>query len=452
MRNSTLCIAAAALMFAAACLPAQAVNKVRLTFQRSGTDASSVTVSVTDENGNAIDGVTATLESVTTGKGADSTPATAALFNSEDMTSNTNFLGVNMGSNNTLDGYVQFTFKISGLSDFTYNHVDACVASINSAGKFQTAGASVDKLYYKMEAWNTNDAKPTSTLISNSKFDMNPAPNGNVNNAFWLEGKGNTFTTSADEYLVVRFTKIDGTGCYMSLKGIDLYNGYLIRTTPVTNDGLGNVATFSSSSNVQFDDNTTAYIATSLSSDDSGSKQVSLTGLGREYTIPADLGVIVSNPGGNTYWFYTGTDNGDASSNRAKKSTEMPVSFAYVTGFVSIIVSQQLKSTDKLVGSGDNTKELTYGSYYIFNKATTGEAQFSPVKDGDLTLAANKAALYAEGDVQSVIGIKFDDVTSIGTTKLQPAQDGATYDLSGRRVTKLTPGVYVRNGEKFLVK
>ena len=450
MRNSTLI---AALMFAAACLPAQAFNKVRLTFQRSGTDASSVTVSVTDEYGNAIDGVTATLESVTSGTGATSTPATVALFNTNDMGSNTDFLGVNMGSNNTLNGYVQFTFKISGLSDFKYNHVDACVASINSAGKFQTTGASVDKLYYKMEAWNTNDAKPTSTLISNSQFDMNPAPTGNVGNAFWLEGKGNTFTVSADEYLVVRFTKIDGTGCYMSLKGIDLYNGYLIRTTPVTNDGFGNVATFSSSSNVQFDNNTTAYIATSLSSDDSGAKQVSISAPTNVDVFPAGCGVIVSNTGADTYWFYTGTDNGDTRSNRAKKSTQMPVGFAYITNLqLSILVTTQLQSTNKLVGSGDNTKELTYGSYYIFNKATTGEAQFSPVKDGDLTLAANKAALYAEGDVQSVIGIKLDDVTSIGTTRLQPAQDGATYDLSGRRVTKLTPGVYVRNGEKFLVK
>lgn len=450
MRNSTLI---AALMFAAACLPAQASNnKVRLTFQRSGTDASSVAVSVTDEYGYAIDGVTATLESVTSGTGATSTPATVALFDSNAMGSNTNFLGVNMGSNNTLNGYVQFTFKISGLSRFKYNHVDACVASINAAGKFQTAGASVDKLYYKMEAWNTNDAMPTSTLISNSQFDMNPAPTGDVGNAFWLEGKGNTFTASAEEYLVVRFTKIDGTGCYMSLKGIDLYNGYLIRTTPVTNDGFGNVATFSSNSNVHFDDNTTAYIATSLSSDDSGTKQVSVsaTNVG---PFPSGCGVIVSNTGADTYWFYTGTDNGDARSNRAKKSTELPVSFAYITDVAtSILATMQLQSTNKLVGSGDNTKELTYGSYYIFNQATTGEAQFSPVKDGDLTLAANKAALYAEGDVQSVIGIKLDDVTSIGATKLQPAQDGATYDLSGRRVTKLTPGVYVRNGEKFLVK
>lgn len=62
-----------ALLFALAqALPMDAQKQVRLTFNRAGgTAVSNVTVNVTDESGNAINGVTATLQSIKQGTGTD---------------------------------------------------------------------------------------------------------------------------------------------------------------------------------------------------------------------------------------------------------------------------------------------------------------------------------------------------------------------------------------------
>ena len=66
-----------ALLFALAqALPMDAQKQVRLTFNRAGgTAVSNVTVKVTDESGNAINGVTATLQSIKQGTGTDADAA-----------------------------------------------------------------------------------------------------------------------------------------------------------------------------------------------------------------------------------------------------------------------------------------------------------------------------------------------------------------------------------------
>ncbi len=441
---ATLTACLAVLLSLVMAMPASAYNKVKLTFSRTGTDASSVKVSVSDENGNAISGASASLESVTSGLGADSEPATVALFDKNAMKSNTSFLGVNMGSNNTINGYVQFTFKISGLTGFAYNHVDANVASINSEGAFQTLGASHDALYYKLEAWNTNVTKPTETLISNSKFDINPDPKGNVSNAIWVEGKGTSaFEAAAEEYLVVRFTKTTATGCYMSLKELDLYNGYLVKTTSVSNSGLSSVATFSSSSNVEFDGATTAYIATSLADGN-----VNLSPLAEGTSLTAKQGAVVSTSG-TSYWEYNGGTAAGSAQGTVQNSTLYTVAFAYVS-------TAEADSRDNLlVGGGDETLALTAGNYYIFNKATSGEAQFSILgSDGNTTLAANKAALKKQGGSAAALRIDFGNTTAVHTAVANETESQLpTCDLSGRIVSgKLPMGVYIQGGRKFVVK
>ncbi len=441
---ATLTACLAVLLSLVMAMPASAYNKVKLTFSRTGTDASSVKVSVSDENGNAISGASASLESVTSGLGADSEPATVALFNTDDMKSNTSFLGVNMGDNNKINGYVQFTFKISGLTGFAYNHVDANVASINKSGKFQGKDTSRDDLYYKLEAWNTNVTKPTETLISNSKFDINPDPKGNVSNAIWVEGKGaSAFEAAAEEYLVVRFTKTSATGCYMSLKELDLYNGYLVKTTSVSNSGLSSVATFSSSSNVEFDGATTAYIATSLAD---GS--VNLSPLADGTSLTAKQGAVVSTSG-TSYWEYNGGTAAGSAQGTVQNSTLYTVAFAYVS-------TAEADSRDNLlVGGGDETLALTAGNYYIFNKATSGEAQFSILgSDGNTTLAANKAALKKQGGSAAALRIDFGNTTAVHTAVANETEAQLpTYDLSGRIVSgKLPMGVYIQGGRKFVVK
>ena len=44
------------------------------------------------------------------------------------------------------------------------------------------------------------------------------------------------------------------------------------------------------------------------------------------------------------------------------------------------------------------------------------------------------------------------DVTGISTVKTATSIDGNFYDLSGRRVTKPTKGLYIVNGKKVVMK
>jgi len=45
-------------------------------------------------------------------------------------------------------------------------------------------------------------------------------------------------------------------------------------------------------------------------------------------------------------------------------------------------------------------------------------------------------------------------VDELNVTEAQQQGDGYTYDLMGRRVNpdNLTPGIYIKNGQKFMVK
>lgn len=56
MKNIALTTCLSALLLLMMAAPASAYNKVRLTFQRTGTSASDVTVTVSDESGSAISG------------------------------------------------------------------------------------------------------------------------------------------------------------------------------------------------------------------------------------------------------------------------------------------------------------------------------------------------------------------------------------------------------------
>lgn len=75
-----------ALLFALAqALPMDAQKQVRLTFNRAGgTAVSNVTVNVTDESGNAINGVTATLQSIKQGTGTDADAASTINLYAEE--------------------------------------------------------------------------------------------------------------------------------------------------------------------------------------------------------------------------------------------------------------------------------------------------------------------------------------------------------------------------------
>lgn len=402
-----------ALLFALAqALPMDAQKQVRLTFNRAGgTAVSNVTVNVTDESGNAIDGVTATLQSIKQGTGTDANAAATdvALLSGMELNTHTEILCANY--NNVKNSFAEFTFKISGLSDFSLNHSDLQISAMNLNGRFQN---SKDQRYCDVRVWG-NENK--STLIASVDGILADKLGGSytVDNTIDWEIKGEATTQAAtDQYLVVRMAKSSNSnGCYFGLKQITLYNGYRFATTTTSN--IDNVATFSASKPVTFSSDATAYIA--INSDN---KQVTLSPLNG--ALAAGQGAIVSKATTGDIYAYVSTEATDSRNNQ-------------------------------LVGSGDATKELTDGNYYIFNKQGN-DAVFSPLDNAvSTTLAANKAALKTTTTGGQALTLDFGSVTGINTVTTAMPATNATFDLSGRKVSgKLPAGLYIKNGKKLLIK
>lgn len=402
-----------ALLFALAqALPMDAQKQVRLTFNRAGgTAVSNVTVKVTDESGNAIDGVTATLQSIKQGTGTDADAAATdvALKSGEQLNKHPEILCASYS--NGKNAFAEFTFKISGLSDFSLNHSDLQISAMNKDGKFQN---SKDERYCDVRVWGNENKR---TLIASVDGILADKLGGNyeVDNTIDWEIKTTTTTqATTDQYIVVRMAKNDrNTGCFFGLKQITLYNGYRFATTATSN--IANVATFSASSPVTFSSDATAYIA--INSDNT---QVTLSPLNG--ALAAGQGAIVSKATTGDIYAYVSTEATDSRNNQ-------------------------------LVGSGDATKELTDGNYYIFNKPGE-EAVFSPLdKSASTTLAANKAALKTATTGGQALTLDFGSVTGINTVTTTMPATNATFDLSGRKVSgKLPAGLYIKNGKKLLIK
>lgn len=402
-----------ALLFALAqALPMDAQKQVRLTFKRAGgTAVSNVTVNVTDESGNAINGVMASLQSIKQGTGTEASAAATdvALNSGNELNTHPEILCANYS--NGKNSFAEFTFKISGLSDFSLNHSDLQIAAMNLNGRFQN---SKGERYCDVRVWG-NENK--STLIASTDGILVDKLGGSytVDNTIDWEIKGEATTQAAtDQYLVVRMAKSSNSnGCFFGLKQITLYNGYRFATTATSN--IDNVATFSASSPVTFSSDATAYIA--INSDN---KQVTLSPLNG--ALAAGKGAIVSKATTGDIYAYVSTETTDSRNNL-------------------------------LVGSGDATKELTDGNYYIFNKKDN-DAVFSPLDNAaSTTLAANKAALKTTTTGGQALTLDFGSVTGINTVTTAMPATNATFDLSGRKVSgKLPAGLYIKNGKKLLIK
>ena len=392
-----------------------AQKQVRLTFNRAGgTAVSNVTVKVTDESGNAIDGVTATLQSIKQGTGtnANATATDVALKSGGQLDTHAEILCADYFNTTKDNSFSEFTFKISGLSDFSLNHSDLQISALNSSSKFQYNANNNRKC--DVRVWGDESKSTLITSIDGIAADQEASSETKDNTIDW-EIKGNTATqTTTNQYLVVRLARSTGSnGCYFGLKQITLYNGYRFATTATSN--IDNVATFSASSPVTFSSDATAYIA--INSDN---KQVTLSPLNG--ALAAGKGAIVSKATTGDIYAYVSTEATDSRNNQ-------------------------------LVGSGDATKELTDGNYYIFNKPGE-EAVFSPLdKSASTTLAANKAALKTATTGGQALTLDFGSVTGINTVTTAMPATNATFDLSGRKVSgKLPAGLYIKNGKKLLIK
>ena len=159
-------------------------------------------------------------------------------------------------------------------------------------------------------------------------------------------------------------------------------------------------------------DGITAYYATSY---DSANDKVVLTEV--DGTIAANQGVILKGTAGSTYTF-----------------NETAAVSAPATNLLSGTVD-----SEGISGlSGDNNDYVL--KYGVFEPITSG------------TLPAYKAYLHVDGRTagSSSIGIRFEGATGIQNVTIN--EDNTYYDLLGRKVNNPTPGIYILNGKKTLVR
>jgi hypothetical protein len=89
-------------------------------------------------------------------------------------------------------------------------------------------------------------------------------------------------------------------------------------------------------------------------------------------------------------------------------------------------------------------------SSYVLSNGTYGLGLY---QDGATTIPGFKAYLRpAVVGVKGFMGFSFDDVDAIENIVKQIPTNDEYYDLSGRRVSKPTKGMYIINGKKALVK
>ena len=88
---------------------------------------------------------------------------------------------------------------------------------------------------------------------------------------------------------------------------------------------------------------------------------------------------------------------------------------------------------------------------YVLQNLSSGVAFYQVATGQQPTVGANRCYLTApDSDVKALV---FPDGTMTSISEIQAADEKAViYDLSGRRVSKATKGIYITNGKKFLVK
>lgn len=420
MNKSTFKAIALSFALVLQALPMVAQNQVRLTFNRvggtAGTAASNVTVNVADENNQAIESVTASLVSVkegTNGTDATATSTNVPLLATKELANHPEIICAKYKNEHEVHCFAEFTFKISGLSSFAFNHMDMQLAAMNQGGDFQY---DIKSRNCDVRVWNDEGKTQAAIVAKDGIATDKDAALASIDNTTDWEIKSTASTTTEDQYFVVRLIKSNGNkGCYFGLKQITLYNGYRIATTATSN--IDRVATFSASNNVVFGSDVKAYIASTVNAT---SNEVTLLPLNG--ALKAKDGAIVST-----------TSTADV--------------YAYVS-------SAAVDSRENiLVGGGDEALSLTANNYYIFNKSGD-EAVFSPLA-ADGNLAANKAALKSVTAGAQPLNLSFGDVTGIHTLPTLQLNKSANtvYDLSGRKVSGSLPkGIYISNGKKFMVK
>lgn len=181
-----------------------AEDVVRLQFNRTDTNAESVTVNVLDAQGNAISGATATLTSSHDLKGT-ANAVTAAIVCPE----------VNGNTSPT----IQLAFAVKGLpADFSFNKLGLHIHALNGGGSYQETGDGVTR------QWNVSAAAGSSDSFA-SLSDIDIAAGISGAHKMWEVAAKEAVAVDANGNLTLTLTITKGTtnnGCFFGLSEVAL--------------------------------------------------------------------------------------------------------------------------------------------------------------------------------------------------------------------------------------
>ena len=198
---------------------AQSSNRVKLQFQRTGTNASSVTVHVIDSEGNPINGASANVECSVPFKGTTTSITTSVLCPDKNGNSSPNY---------------NLTVSVTGLpANFSFNHINVDLHAFNGGGKYQS-NEDGNPRQYNLEAkvGKTKTALQTFGRLSNFDAAAGVGAPDDVHKIWSItNSKGYTTETS----LVINFNVTAGNsnkGCFLGFSDITLTSGDIVDPTP----------------------------------------------------------------------------------------------------------------------------------------------------------------------------------------------------------------------------
>lgn len=184
-----------------------AASGITLTFNRTGTSAESVAVSVLDENGASINGASATLAS------SHSLRSTAGNITNEIVVPNVNA--------NT-SPQIKLTVTIEGVPEgFSYNKVGLDIHALNGQNSYQDPSDGVTR-HWNINAKNgeSSDALSNFGALSDIDIAAGVGSSGAVHKVWEITSA----TTESTGNIVLELTITKGTtnmGCYFGLSQID---------------------------------------------------------------------------------------------------------------------------------------------------------------------------------------------------------------------------------------
>lgn len=194
-------------LFLFATISTFAAESIKLNFTRTGTDASSVTIGITDENNTVIDGVTASMTSSHSFKG------TANAITESIICPN-----VNGNTSPT----IKLTFTISGVPQgFNFNNISPHIHALNGGSNYQETGDGVSR-QWNIVAKQGTSSNNLATFGSLNNIDIAAGISG-ANQAWSIEGN----KVSSEGNLIIELTITAGntnSGCFFGLSELALIN------------------------------------------------------------------------------------------------------------------------------------------------------------------------------------------------------------------------------------